>query len=665
MRTALITSIFFFYSICVFAQFVDTSYYSVVKSGTISGEQKAWQTSPDQFNYTYYYNDRGRGDSLSAAIQTNKEGLIVSLNINGVDYYKNPYSESFEIIGDSAVWTINGDRKAKKFDNQFYYSYLIPSINELEINWLMKQPGRKGNVLPESFIHADEPVSKSISYDGRSAVLNLYSIYFDTLPAPWYVWMTDKGHLFALVNSWFSIIEEGYETWADTLNAIQELAGQKYFLNQMKEFSENLPAHILITHANIFQSADASLLEDMTVEVLNGDIADIYPASENKITEADTIINAAGKFLMPGLWDMHGHYYKEAGVWYLSGGVTHVRDMGNSKILLTYKEEIANNNMLGPDISYISGFIDKIDPYQGPTGKMVGSIEEAIKAIDEYKQLGYDQIKIYSSIKPEWVPAMAEHAHTLGMRICGHIPSFMTGEQAIRDGYNEMTHMNFVFLNFMGDTIDTRTPLRFRLVGDNAGKIDLQSKEVQSFISLMKEKSITLDATLNIFGGMFNEFKGDTSASLKPVISWLPDYLLTELANQTPFGSEDNKPDYQSAFANMKKMLKLLYDNGILLVAGTDGGEAIGLHHELEIYVEAGIPANEVLKIATYNAALNCNLQNKYGEIKTGRTADLILIDGNPMNNISDIRRVELVIKNNKIYNPKQLLASQGWKYYY
>ena len=112
-------------------------------------------------------------------------------------------------------------------------------------------------------------------------------------------------------------------------------------------------------------------------------------------------------------------------------------------------------------------------------------------------------------------------------------------------------------------------------------------------------------------------------------------------------------------------MLKLLYDNGILLVAGTDGGEAIALHHELEIYVQSGIPANEALKIATYNAAVDCGLQNRYGEILPGRDADLILIDGNPAQNISDVRRVEWVIKNDKMYSPKQLLASQGWKYYY
>ena len=130
-------------------------------------------------------------------------------------------------------------------------------------------------------------------------------------------------------------------------------------------------------------------------------------------------------------------------------------------------------------------------------------------------------------------------------------------------------------------------------------------------------------------------------------------------------GSEEQKPAYKASFRNSMAMVKMLFDNGILLVAGTDGGNAIALHRELEIYHEAGIPANEVLKIATYNAAKDCGLENMYGQIAVGKAADFILIDGDPTKNISDIRRVEWVIKNGRMYSPKKLLASRGWKYYY
>ena len=649
-----------------FGQSVDTIFYSAVKGGTISGEQKSWQVGPNEYHYTYYFNDRGRGSNINAVVRTNDNGFITALNATGFDYYKNPYTENFKIEGDSAVWDVNGDRKAKKFANQCYTSTPAPAIDEITLRWLVKQPGKRADVLPEGFIYTKDPSIYSISLNAKTASLKLYAIYFDTIAQPIeYLWVSNDMHFFASVSAWMSILRKGYESWADTLFSLQERADKDFYTAQMKKFSSDVPAHVLIMHARLFESSTATVKNDMSVEIGGGKIIAVYPSAKDKTLPAGQVIDAKGKFLMPGLWDMHAHYSKDEGAWYLAGGVTHVRDMGNANIIFTYKQEIAANEMLGPDVSYISGFIDKQDYYQGPTGKIVASLDEAIKAVDEYHELGCGQIKLYSSIKPEWVAPIAAHAHSLGMRVAGHIPAFMTAEEAIKAGYDEITHINFVFLNFMGDTIDTRGPTRFRVVGDRAGKIDLNSDDVKHFISLMKQKKISFDPTMNVFAGMFAEFKGDTSGSMKPVISWLPDRVKSDLSIQTPFGNDEQKPAYQLTFNNMQKMLKLLYDNGVLLVAGTDGGEAIALHHELEIYVQSGIPANEALKIATYNAALDCGLQDKYGQILPGRDADLILIDGDPAQNISDVRRVEWVIKNGKMYSPKQLLASQGWKYYY
>ncbi len=655
--------------ILLYSQFLsaqtDTANYVVVSHGKVKGVQTVWKTSPKTYNYFYSYNDRGRGDSIATILKTNSSGNIISVNTNGVSYDKNSYAETFNVQDDSAVWIINGIRKAATFENKFYsVGDGGPAMMELLLKYLLQQPNRSASILPDGVAHAGEPLSKTISINNKPLNLKLYPVYFDPSPTPQYIWFDDSLNFFAAASAWFSTVKKGYESWTDSLFTWQELAGEGYYESQENANSKPQPSYILFRHANLFESSTATVKKNVDVEVRDGKINAIYP-SQKAAVKADTVIDCTGKFLMPGLWDMHAHYNKEEGVMYMAGGVTHVRDMGNEKILLTYKKEIAGNKMLGPDLSYLSGFIDKEDPFQGPTGTIISSLDEGIKAIDDYHALGYQQIKLYSAIKPDWVAPMAAHAHSLGMRVCGHIPSFMTAEQAINAGYNEITHMNFIFLNFMGDTIDTRTPARFRLVGENAGKLDLNSKEVKDFIALMKEKHISLDPTLNVWQGMFDEFKGDTSNYLKPVVNWLPDAWKTDLAIQTPFGDDSNKADYKAAFANMMKMLKLLYDNGILLVAGTDGGEALAVHHELELYVQAGIPSNEVLKIATYNAALDCNLQDKYGSVMIGKDADLILVDGNPVYNISDIRKVQLVIKNNRMYQPKQLLQSQGWKYYY
>ncbi len=643
----------------------DTMYYSVYAKDKITGGQKVWKSTDNQYHYSYQYNDRGRGDSTTTVLKLNNQGLIISLSTTGVDYFKNPYSEIFNLKGDSAVWTVNGDRKASVFHRELYMSNSAPAVFAPMLKWILKQPKKRVAILPDGFMHLGEISTKTISYLGVTKKIKLVPFYIEPTPTPSYIWLTDDMQFFASISNWSSHIARGFENWTDTLFSLQEQASQSYYTNELRQNSKPLAKHVLLTHCNLFQSASATVQNDMSVDIVDGVINKVMPSSSKESVTADTVINCKGKFLMPGLWDMHGHYAKEEGVSYLAGGVSHIRDMGNDKTILNYKKQIADNTLLGPDLTYLLGFIDKEDPFQGPTGEIVKNLDEGMKAITYYHQLGYPQIKLYSSIKPEWVKPMASYAHSLGMKVCGHIPSFMIAEQAINDGYDELTHMNFVFLNFMGDTVDTRTPARFRLVGEYGGKLDIESEKVNRFIALMKNKHIAIDPTLNVWQGMFDEFKGDTSSYIKPIIKWLPESWLSNLASQSPFGSDEQKIAYKASFANMLKMLKKMYDNNILLLAGTDGGEANALHHELELYVQAGIPANQVLKIATYNAAFACNMLNTYGDIKPGMMADFILIDGDPIKNIADVRRVEFVVKNKRLYSPKQLLALQGWKYYY
>jgi len=652
------------------AQKSDTTFYSMLTSGSVTGFQKSWNAGINRHDFIFKYNDRGRGPDVQGSVTLNDGGAVIEFKNKGLDYYKNHYLENMSVSGDSSVWTINDVKHAALTAGKFYMGgaqtgNMPPAMYEWLTKWLEKQPGRKGNLLPEGSMRVGQPVSKKISFRGKTATLKLYALYRDTIPAPSFIWLDDRGRFFAQVDSWFSVIKKGYETWTDTLNYIQVAQQTAFYSNEIKKYAENLPPSLSITHVNIFQSDSASVKTDQTVQVINGQVTAIYPSADSLKHPRGTTIDGRGKFLMPGLWDMHSHYFPEDGTWYLAGGVTHVRDMGNAKILLLYKKQIQQNQMLGPDISYLSGFIDQKGPFQGPTGSIVSSLPKALEAIREFHRLGYQQIKLYSSIDTAWVKPMAKEAHQLGMRVCGHIPAFMTAEQAINDGYDELTHMNFIFLDFMDRSLDTRTPVRFRAVADQGGNLDMQSSKVDSFINLMRTRNISFDPTMNVFADMINSFQGDTIGSYKHIAAWVPESEKSTVINSAPFGNAEQKPQYTKSYAAMLKMLKMMYDKGILIVPGTDGGDAVALHHELELYVQAGIPAAQALKMATWNTAKNCGLLDQYGMIKTGRTADFILIDGDPMKNISDIRRVSLVIKNNRVYSPKQLLASLGWKYYY
>ncbi|MGI8835083.1 MAG: hypothetical protein ACR2H4_00395 [Pyrinomonadaceae bacterium] len=186
---------------------------------------------------------------------------------------------------------------------------------------------------------------------------------------------------------------------------------------------------------------------------------------------------------------MHVHIGPNDGLMHLAAGVTSVRDLANdTDALLALKAKIEANEEIGPRI-LMTGFMDGRGPFAGPTKVFVDTEEEARTAIDNYARLGYTGIKVYSSIKPELVPRIIELAHAKGLRVSGHVPAFMSAEQFVRAGADELQHINFLFLNFLFDDVkDTRTPARFISVADRAATIDLNSERVVSFIKLLKEK---------------------------------------------------------------------------------------------------------------------------------------------------------------------------------
>lgn len=642
----------------------DTLFYAFVKGTETKGVQKMWMKTPNEYGIFYQYNDRGRGDSIYATLKTNEQGLITNVLIDGVDYYKAPYKETFTVNKDSATDNTNETIKTLPFNNEMFVSFEAPAMMEPVVKYLATQKDRTAKQFNGGTVSLAGIHPKQISFKGKTLTLYLYELYFDKNTPPVFFWFDADKHFFAQAQSWFSMVRKGYESLADTLNKLQELQSKDYYGKQMKALSNDLPAMFAITHVRIYDAANATMQNAMTVLVNNGKIIKVDNDVAINIPKSYTVIDGTNKTLVPGLWDMHGHYDKGEGLSYLVGGVTHIRDMGNSDNLPLIKDEIANNEVLGPDISYMSGFIDQAGPFEGPTGAIVHSLDEAIKAVDKYAAHGYKQIKLYSSINPEWVAPIAAEAHKLGLRVCGHIPSFMTATQAINAGYNEVTHINMIMLNFMGDTIDTRSRGRFIKVGERSKDIDINGKEANDFVQLMKQKNISFDPTMHVFSGMFLLYPGDTDAAIKPIVSWMPADEREDVAVKSSVAPISQKQTYVASFDKMMQMLKKLYDNNILIVAGTDGGEAFALENELEMYVQAGIPPLRALQCATYNSAKDCALENSYG-VKANVSADFILVDGDPGTNISDIRRVEWVVKNNKMYHPKQLLNSIGWSYYY
>ena len=252
----------------------------------------------------------------------------------------------------------------------------------------------------------------------------------------------------------------------------------------------------------MFDAESGKILPDQDVVITRDRITSIEPSPKRRILGGiaqPEIIDATGKTLLPGLWDMHAHVGDNDGLLNLAAGVTSVRDLANdTDSLLARRQRIADGKEIGTRI-VLAGIIDGRGPFQGPTKVLVSTEAEARAAVDNYKRLGYVQIKIYSSVKPELVPAIIDEAHKNGLRVSGHIPAEMTAAQCVELGYDEIQHVNFLILNFFPDIKNTNTIARLVEPAKVGANLDLTSPQVKAFVRLLQEHHTKLDLTLSIF----------------------------------------------------------------------------------------------------------------------------------------------------------------------
>jgi hypothetical protein len=351
------------------------------------------------------------------------------------------------------------------------------------------------------------------------------------------------------------------------------------------------------------------------------------------------------------------------GLLHIAAGVTNARDMGNDTIsVLELERKFADGSLIGPRLM-LAGLIDGSGPYQVPTGLLADDKASVLRDVDWYAAHGYEQIKVYSSMKPELVPTIIAEAHAKGLRVSGHVPAFMTASQVVKLGFDEVQHANMLLLNFMDTVKDTRTMARFKAVGAAGKDLDLQSPQVREFVKLFKDRGTDIDPTLTTFEGMFTARPGQLDPNQAPIADRMPPQVQRSFyAGGLPV-PEGMDQRYRDSFAEMKGIVKAMYDAGVPIVAGTDNGPVgFQLLRELELYVQAGMTPLEAIQSATIVSARAMKLDRDSGTIEPGKRADLILVDGNPLADIHDIRKISRVIANGRVYDPAKLWRSVGFR---
>jgi imidazolonepropionase-like amidohydrolase len=632
--------------------------YSVTIMGNLAGQQAVW-TAPDGTVHMFYqFNDRGRGPKTTSVLTLDASGVPVAETVNGNDYLKSPVSEDYSVKAGSARWKNDSEQGEKKLGAPALYV----SINgaPAELGTLVHAAlGNGGEIalLPEGEARIERVAERDLESSGKKKNVVMYAVTgLDFSPTN--VWLDERDKFFAFVNPWSTVIPEGWEKTASSLQTVQDQVTQARSAELAGKLAHHLPNGIVFIHANVFDAESGKIVKGQSVVVAGNRIRSV---GSGPVSAAGAeVIDAAGKTLLPGLWDMHAHVGDNDGLLNLAAGVTTVRDMANdTDSLLARRKRIEEGKEIGTRI-VIAGIVDGRGPFQGPTKVLVSTEQEARAAVDNYAWLGYVQIKIYSSVKPELVPAIIDEAHKKGLRVSGHIPAEMTAAECVKLGFDEIQHANFLMLNFTPDVKNTNTPTRFTEVAKRGADLDLNSPEVQSFVKLLKERHTTLDPTLSVFEGMFLTRAGQIPRGFQPIAKRLPPQVRRGLLSSglTPPPGMDER--YQKSFAKMVELVGMMYRAGIPIEDGTDSMPGFSYHRELELDVMAGIPPEKVLQDATLNSARIMNLDRDLGSITPGKLADLTLVDGDPAANISDVRKTALVVKDGVLYRPAELYFALG-----
>lgn len=613
----------------------------------------------------YDYKTNGRGPTTVERYRLAADGTPLSYRLSGTSEFGSEVDEQFERAGAQVRWKTRVDQGERPAAGPALYAAMggSPAMDGVAARALARAPGRRLPLIPGGQLRQQVVDQLVVQVGGRAVPLQLLAHTGQGFEPTW-LWTTTGAsprHVATLWPGFASLVQEGFESALPRLAERQLVAEDTLLRQRAAEWMKPLPGLTVVRNARVFDSQAARLGPASDVYLFRGRITAVEPAGSTPAQAPDTEIDAAGRVMLPGLFDMHDHAWKAQGGLHLAAGVTTTRDMGNDNPTLQQLMDGVERGELAYPQVVPTGFIEGDSRFSSRYGLIVKTLDEALAAVDWYAQRGYPQIKVYNSFPREFLRETVAHAHRRGLRVSGHVPAFLRAADVLEMGYDEVQHVNQLLLNFLvTPSTDTRTLERFYLPAERLGELDLDSAPVQAFIAQLKARGTVADLTLMAFQ-FLQQRDGEVPAEMAGVLDHLPP------GEQRSYRTASMKiPDeataarYRAAVATLGEFTRRLHRAGVPLVAGTDHLPGIVLHSELIAYVAAGLTPAEALQVATRNGARYTGTEADRGAITPGRRADLILVDGDPTQTIADIRRVALVITQGRWLAPREVHEALG-----
>jgi imidazolonepropionase-like amidohydrolase len=517
--------------------------------------------------------------------------------------------------------------------------YAPPSVQMTLMRYWAAR-GRPATVplLPHGAARIQPRGRDEISADGRTVMLDRYSVD-GVIWGRETLWVDAGGRLAALVSvdAEFDHFEAARPEFASAIPQLVARAASDGMAAMAETAATESPAasrQVAIVGGTILDMTGRKPIPNGTVVIGDGRITAVGPSNRIAVPPQATVVRAAGKTVMPGLWDMHAHFEQvEWGPIYLAAGITTVRDVGNElEFVAAVRDAVAAGKGLGPRM-LLAGLID------GPGRRGLGvsraaTPEEGRQWVDRYHDAGFDQIKVYSSVTLDVLRAIAAEAHKFGMTVAGHVPDSLNALTAMDAGLDQISHAEYL--------------------GDAA------SSDPQEVIAALKRHGAVVDPTLALYELLARPLD-------QPIDTFEPGIRKVARELETPlngFGAPIERAARAKArLAEGLALVNRLHRAGVPIVAGTDQSvPGHSLHRELELYAQAGFSPFDALAAATVVPARAMKKLADSGTIENGKRGDVIVLDGNPLDDIRNTRRIYRVVTNGRVFDPAPLWRSVGFQ---
>lgn len=584
--------------------------------------------------------ERGSRLQITSSLRATSDLTPTAFTVKGKSYRFVNVDAAVKVDGGMATVTNLGETKTFEAPRRFFtaQSYAPLSARALLIRY-WESHGRPATLPvmpgePTRDVRIEQRGTDAIVVNGRKMMLRRFSI--DGIV--WgreTVWIDEASRFAAIVSRIHILPLEGVRSdLKEALPALQKSAIEDRLADLAAMYLGIPPVAqdvFALAGARLIDGTGRPPVDDAIVIVRDGRIAAAGPRASTPLPPGIRVLDVTGGTIAPGLWDMHAHAAQIE--WlpaYLAAGVTTIRDMGGETPYLVAIKR-ADRDVLKPRF-LVAGLVDGAGA--GGFGAIIAATAaEGRDTVNGYKGLGFEQIKLYSLLQPEVVSAITARAHELGMTVTGHVPTALGLTQAVEAGMDQVAHL----------------PLNG----------DPQSPQNRATIALLAKNKTVIDPTLP-WTELLGHAPGTPLENFEPGFAHAPPALR---ANYRSVKNDTGAAAAQKRVRESQTMVKALFDAGVPIVAGTDGAlPGYSLLRSIEMYVEAGMTPMQAIESATRVPAESMGLGKESGTIQAGKRADMIVLNADPLAQISNIRKLRWVVANGRVLEPAKLWTAAGFK---